>query len=108
LGKEDPTQKNKKMEGIEKTYRKFLIKGRREVNVESHGTTQCGTEVLVSLVVPSKHFGAADLCWLRLHLSLSLSLSLSACSSSPPITTSNQSNDSWENYGQVPPKQAVN
>ena len=48
--------KKKKQRGL-RTYWEFVGRGwrRREVDVEGHGTAQCGTEMLVPLVVTSKH-----------------------------------------------------
>jgi hypothetical protein len=39
------------------TYWEFVGRGRgwREIDVESHGATQCRAEMLVSLVVSTKH-----------------------------------------------------
>ena len=40
-----------------RTYREFGRRGRRrrEVDVEGHGAAQSGAEMLVPLIVPSKH-----------------------------------------------------
>lgn len=58
----------------ERTYRESVGRRsrgrRREIDVEGHGAAESRTEMLVPLVVPSKHLRAADLTWLRLHFSL--------------------------------------
>ena len=40
-----------------RTYREFVGRGRRrrEVDMEGHGAAERGAEMLVPLVVPSKH-----------------------------------------------------
>jgi hypothetical protein len=56
LKKWSEKKKKKKQRGL-RTYWEFVGRGwrRREVDVEGHGTAQCGTEMLVPLVVTSKH-----------------------------------------------------
>ena len=46
-------QEKKEVEDLQGIWKKR--KGRREVDVEGHGTAQSGAEMLVPLVVPSKH-----------------------------------------------------
>ena len=49
-------RKNKRIRRL-RTYREFGRRGRRrrEVDVEGHGAAQSGAEMLVPLIVPSKH-----------------------------------------------------
>lgn len=49
--------KKREKKKAEKIYREFVRRGsgRREIDVESHRAAQCWAEMLVSLVVSSKH-----------------------------------------------------
>lgn len=51
---------------------------RREKDVEGHGATKSWAEMVVPLVVASKHLRAAYLCWFCLHF-LHLFLSAFSC-----------------------------